>query len=145
MKTVAKYNLYKGLSTFLTLGTPLITLASCSEFFVDRSSTAISAAGMFALLITLLFTKDKIMENFKMPSAFIITAASFVLIVMIENLLVPVKTICLASMITTFIDELTFKNWYKRIEAFYSSGLSTFKKFGFLFTTTEKIEPLKEK
>ena len=64
MKTVAKYNTFKGISTLLTAGTPFISLLSCSELFVHRSETAISAAGVFAMLFAILFFKDKLLENF---------------------------------------------------------------------------------
>ena len=60
MKPIAKYNTYKGVSTVLTVGTPIITLACCSDMFVHRSETAISAAGMFGLLLAALLLKDKI-------------------------------------------------------------------------------------
>ena len=64
MKPVAKYNTCKGVSTVLTVGTPIITLLCCGDMFVHKSSTAISAAGMFGILIAALFLKDKIAENF---------------------------------------------------------------------------------
>ena len=79
MKTVAKYNICKGVSTLLTMGTPIVTLACCGSFFRERSSTAISAAGLMVILISLLFAKDKIAENFKAPSAFAIAGIVLVL------------------------------------------------------------------
>ena len=60
MKNVAKYNIFKGVSTLLTFGTPLLTLSCCGDFFVHRSETAISAAGIFAIVICLLLFKDKV-------------------------------------------------------------------------------------
>ena len=47
------------------MGTPIITLACCGDFFVERPATAISAAGVFAILIALLFAKDKLAEKIK--------------------------------------------------------------------------------
>lgn len=139
MKTVAKYNLYKGISTFCTVGAPIVTLLCCSDMFVHRSETAISAAGAFAILICLLFMKDKLAENFKAPSAFIVSFVSLVLILIIENIMVPVKTICLVTMITSGIDEVTFKKWYKAIEISLPDNVSAYKTAGFIFTTTKNL------
>ena len=91
MKEVGKYNTFKGISTLLTMGTPIITLACCGDFFVDRPATAISAAGMFAILIALLLGKDKLAEKIKFQSAFIISAVVLVLIVVMENIILPMK------------------------------------------------------
>lgn len=139
MKPVAKYNLNKGVSTLLTVGTPIVTLASCSDFFVHRSDTAISAAGMFAIFISLLFLKDKIAENFKMPCAFIISAASLVLLLLVESLLRPLKYVCIATLIATGIDELTFKRFYKQLYITFPDNSEVFKIAGFMFTTSSKL------
>ena len=140
MKPVAKYNACKAMSTMLTIGSPIITLASCSELFVHKSGTAISAAGMFAILIALLFAKDKIAENFKMPSALVVTITGFVLVTIVENLLAPVKMVCIVTMITAGVDELTFKQWYKSAQALLPDRAEVYKKFGFIFTTSGKLE-----
>lgn len=139
MGTVFKYNLYKGLSTFCTIGSPIITLACCSDFFVHNSGTSLSAAGMFAIFIALLFCKDKLAENFKMPSAFIVAAVCFGLILIVEKLLAPIKIVCLVTMITAGVDELTFKQWYKAIKSFMPEVASNYEHFGFIFTTTNKL------
>lgn len=140
MKIVAKYNLFKGISTVATIGTPIITLLSCSNLFVHRSDTAISAAGIFAILIVLLLFKDKIAENFKLPSAFILSTVLFVLILLIENIITPVKYIALTTMIASGVDEITFKRIYKSIEAQLPEA-AQYKKFaGFLFTTSKSLE-----
>lgn len=140
MKPVAKYNSCKAMSTMLTIGSPIITLASCSELFVHKSGTAISAAGMFAILIALLFAKDKIAENFKMPSALVVAITGFVLVTIVENLLAPVKMVCIVTMITAGVDELTFKQWYKSAQALLPDRAEVYKKFGFIFTTSGKLE-----
>jgi hypothetical protein len=140
MKKVAKYNLYKGISTTLTVGTPIITLCCCSDFFIHRSDTAISAAGVFAILISLLLFKDKIAEHFKMPSAFVLSTVLLVLIIMIENILLPVKYVCISTMCSTFIDEITFKRFYKSITYALSEEHLAYKHFGFIFTTSERLE-----
>ena len=139
MKIVAKYNTFKGISTVLTIGTPIVTLACCSDFFIHRSETAISAGAIFAILIVLLLFKDKILEHWKVPSAFVVSLILFILIILVENIITPVKYICLATMIATGIDELTFKMLYKNIEAILPKEAAAFKHFGFLFTSSEKI------
>ena len=139
MKTVAKYNTCKGVSTALSVGTPLVTLALCGDFFVHRSDTAISAAGIFAILIAMLFFKDKIAEKFKSPSALVVSIIVLVLILLVENILYPVKCVCIATIAACGVDELTFKNWYKQIEKGLPEDSDTYKHFGFIFTTTQKL------
>ena len=116
MKTVAKYNLFKGISTFCTVGTPIITLMSCSNLFIHRSDTAISAAGIFTILVSILLLKDKIAENFKVPSAFVLSTVLFVGILLVEKIMLPMKIVALATMITSGIDEITFKRIYKQMD-----------------------------
>lgn len=142
MTKVAKYNIFKGVSTGLTLGTPIIALACCGDFFVHRSETAVSAAGMFAILLTLLFCKDKIVEHWKMPSAFVLSVVAFLLIVMIENILLPMKCVCIATMIASGVDELTFKRFYKDIELILPEEAQSFKRFGFLFTKEQTLSTI---
>lgn len=139
MKSVAKYNAFKGVSTALTVGTPLITLACCGDFFVHRTETAISAAGLFAILIAALFFKDKIAEKFKSPSALIISIAVLILCVLIEHIILPVKYVCIATIAASGVDELTFKQWYKRIEKAFPESVGDYKHAGFVFTTTQKL------
>ena len=139
MKQVGKYNTFKGISTLLTIGTPIITLACCGDFFVERPATAISAAGVFAILIALLFAKDKLAEKIKTPSAFIISAAVLVIIVVVENILLPVKYVCIATMIASGVDELTFKRMYKALECKMPQCWQAYEHFGFIFAKTQDI------
>ena len=139
MKQVGKYNTFKGISTLLTIGTPIITLACCGDFFVERPATAISAAGVFAILIALLFAKDKLAEKIKSPSAFIISAAVLVIIVMVENILLPMKYVCIATMIASGVDELTFKRMYKALECKMPQCWQAYEHFGFIFAKTQDI------
>lgn len=139
MGKVGKYNLFKAISTVLTIGAPLITLGCCSEMFVHKSGTAVSAAGMFAILVCLLFAKDKIAENFKMPSAFVFSAVSLVLIIMIEQILLPIKLVCIVTLITSGVDELSFKPLYKSIEMSMPETAKAYKKAGFIFSTSKKL------
>lgn len=139
MKQVAKYNTFKGVSTFLTVGTPIITLACCGDLFVHRADTAVSAAGVFAILIALLFFKDKIAERFKSPSALVVAIIVFALCVIVEKIILPVKIVCIASIAACGIDEATFKSWYKRLEKHLPEIADDYKHFGFIFTTTQKL------
>ena len=139
MKQVGKYNTFKGISTLLTMGTPIITLACCGDFFVERPATAISAAGIFAILIALLFAKDKLAEKIKTPSAFIISAAVLVIIVVVENILLPMKYVCIATMIASGVDELTFKRMYKALECKMPQCWQAYEHFGFIFAKTQDI------
>lgn len=139
MKTVAKYNTLKGVSTGLTFGTPLITLLCCGNMFVHRSETALSVAGIFTLLIVLLFAKDKLAEWFKAPSALVLSSVTLVLIILVEHIILPMKYVCIATMISCGVDELTFKHWYKQVEAQLPAIAKSYKKVGFLFTTTKKV------
>lgn len=145
MKQVAKYNTCKGVSTALTIGTPIVTLACCGNFFIHRSDTSISAAGMFALFIVILLFKDKFAENFKMPSAFILSSVMFILLLMVEKIILPIKYVCITTMIATGVDELTFKRLYKEIELMMSEQAKIFKHMGFIFTTTENLEAMNTK
>lgn len=139
MKEVGKYNTFKGISTLLTIGTPIITLACSGDFFVERPATAISAAGVFAILIALLFAKDKLAEKIKTPSAFIISAAVLVIIVVVENIILPMKYVCIATMIASGVDELTFKRMYKALECKMPQCWQAYEHFGFIFAKTQDI------
>ena len=139
MRAVAKYNTFKGVSTALTIGTPIATLACCGDFFVHRADTAISAAGIFSILIASLFLKDKIAENFKSPSALILSAIILVLVCMVENIIFPIKCVCIATIAACGVDELTFKRWYKQIERAFPQGANDYKHFGFLFTSSQNL------
>ena len=139
MKPVAKYNTCKGISTALTVGTPIITLCCCSDMFVHRSETAISAAGVFAILLALLFAKDKIAENFKIPSAFVLSFVMLVALLMIEELIQPLKYVCITTLCTSGVDELTFKRMYKRIESKFPQGYESNKIAGFMVTTSSSL------
>ena len=139
MKEVGKYNTFKGISTLLTIGTPIITLACCGDFFTERPATAISAAGVFAILIALLFAKDKLAEKIKTPSAFIISAAVLVIIVVVENIILPMKYVCIATMIASGVDELTFKRMYKALEYKMPQSWQAYEHFGFIFARTQDI------
>ena len=139
MKEVGKYNTFKGISTLLTIGTPIITLACCGDFFTERPATAISAAGVFAILIALLFAKDKLAEKIKTPSAFILSAAVLVIIVVVENIILPMKYVCIATMIASGVDELTFKRMYKALECKMPQCWQAYEHFGFIFARTQDI------
>lgn len=139
MGVVARYNIYKSISTILTIGAPLLSLASCSELFVHRSETAISAAGVFAILFALLFFKDKLLENFKAPSPLIISICGLIILHLIENIIYPMKIVFWVTVVSTGIDELTFRRLYKGIERTFGDGLNDYKRFGFLFIRSSAL------
>lgn len=139
MKTVARYNVYKLISTVLTMGTPIISLASCSELFIHRSDTSISAAGVFAILISFLFFKDKMLEKFKAPSPLVISIVGLILIHLIESIIYPIKIVFWVTVITTGVDAVTFRRMYKDIEKTLGDITKDYLKFGFLFTTTDNL------
>ena len=142
--SVAKYNIFKSVSTVLTIGAPIITLACCSDFFVQNTGTSISAAGVFALLIAALIFKDKMAEHFKMPSAMVIAGISLILIIMVEQILLPIKIVCMVTLISGGIDKLTFERLYKAQEMLLPEQAKAFKFAGFMFTTTKKLNNLKQ-
>ena len=139
MKTVAKYNTYKGISTALTFGTPIVTLLCCGDIFVERSEITISATGIFVILLVLLFAKDKLLEYFKAPSALILSTVVLVLILLIEHIIAPMKVVCIATMIASGIDECTFKRFYTSIASKLPLTAADYKHLGFLFTNTKKL------
>ena len=139
MKSVAKYNIFKAISMLLTVGTPIVTICSCSDLIVHRSDTAISTAGMFAILISLLFAKDKVAEHLKMPSAFVLSTVVFIFIIVLESILLPMKYVCIATMCTSGLDELTFKRFYKNVESSLPEQASRKKIAGFIFSTTKSL------
>ena len=117
----------------MTMGTPIATLITCSDMFVHRSDTAISASGLFTIFLLLLVFKDKIVENFKMPSAFVLSLAIFILIVMLESIILPVKYVCGATIVTTAVDEVTFKRYYKQLGLEILEDKTNRKIAGFIF------------
>jgi len=140
MASVAKYNTFKGISTLLGVGTPLITLLCTSKSFVYTPEGAISFTGVIAMLFAALFLKDKIAENWKAPSVFIVASIIFIGVIVIEHIISPIKWIALITMVTSGIDEITFKRWYKVIEASLPESAKYHKVIGFLFTTTKKLK-----
>lgn len=139
MKLVAKYNVFKALSSLLTISTPILTLLSCSELFVHRSDTAISTAGIVTIVISVLIFKDKILENFKMPSPFLFSAIALVLIVCIESIIYPIKCVLVSTCVVTGVDTLTFRRIYKNAEKFLPDKAEKFKNFGFIIAKTDTI------
>lgn len=142
MKMVAKYNTYKAISTLLTVGTPMVTLLACGDSFLQSPKSTVSAAGIFMLLFSVLLFKDKIMENFKMPSATIIALIVLILVMLIENILAPIKIMCIMTIAASGIDKLTFDPAYHALEKAMGDGAQIYKHFGFLFCKTETVEEL---
>ena len=139
MKIVSKYNTTKAASTLLTMGTPIVSLFSCSELYVHRSDTAISVAGVFAILLSILFFKDKIAENFKLPSPFVISVAGLAIILLIESIMDPLKIVFVSTIAATGVDAVTFRRIYKNIEKDLSESADKYKKLGFIIAKSSDI------
>ena len=144
MKQVAKYNTYKAVSTVLTVGTPIATLACCGDFFIHRSDTAISAAAVFAFLISMLFVKDKMMEFLKSPSGLKVAVIGFVACIILQNLLIPLTWVFGMTIASTAVDELTFKRLYNKLLLNMPLSYKNYEHFGFIFCKTDKLLASKE-
>ena len=139
MSNVAKYNLFKFLSMLIT-SIPIIAVTFYySDVIVQSSGASVSVTGIVAILLIGLFFKNKIAENFKIPSPFIISAALFVTILLVEQVLLPAKYTCLTAMLACGVDELTFKNVYKRVELLLPDKKKAYKHFGFYFCRTSTL------
>lgn len=138
MSKIAKYNVTKGISTVLTMGTPIITLV-CSSAEIITPAGKMSVTACLVCLLVMLFMKDKLAEHLKMPSAFVLSAILFGLILMIEHILIPLKAVLVATMIVSGIDELTFKRIYKNVENELPDSVDKYKHVGFIFTTSKNI------
>ena len=145
MKDVGKYNIYKGVSTVLTLGSPIVTLFACGDFFLERSDRTISAAAVFTILVVLLLGRDKLAEKMKFPSAFVLSLGVLVFITIVESIIYPIKIICIVTAITSGLDKITFEHLYKNIEAVLPDIYKGFMHCGFICTTTENLQAAAEK
>ena len=58
----------KAISMILSVGTPSATMIILNESLANSPAGAISIVGVIVILISALIMKDKIAENFKMPS-----------------------------------------------------------------------------
>ena len=114
------------------------------DFFTKRPATAISGAAVFALLLVALFAKDKLAEKFKAPSALVVAIIVFLFCVIVESILLPLKVISLATIVACGVDELTFKNFYKRIELSFPEKAAALKRFGFYPHAQATIDKLTE-
>lgn len=141
---VAKYNIYKAISTLLTVGTPMATLLACGDSFLQSPKSTVSAAGVFMLLFSILLFKDKMLEHFKMPSATIIALVILILVMLIENILAPIKIMCIMTIAASGIDKLTFDPMYHAIEKALGDEAQIYKHFGFLFCKSATVEALRE-
>ena len=145
MKDVGKYNIYKGVSTVLTLGAPIVTLFACGDFFLERSDRTISAAAVFTILVVLLLGRDKLAEKMKFPSAFVLSLGVLVFITIVESIIYPIKIICIVTAITSGLDKFTCDHLYKNIEAVLPDIYKGFMHCGFICTTTENLQAAAEK
>ena len=139
MGEVGKYNIFKTLSILITCIPTLVVAFSYSDVIVCSSGASISSAGIIGIFIAFLFLKNKIAENFKMPSPFVAAAILFGIIILIEQILLPVKFTCLTVMIACGIDELSFKRIYKRIEFLMPEKSKAYKHLGFYIVKSKTL------
>ena len=139
MKQVAKYNLFKLLSVLITCIPTLLVSYHFTKDIVKDPGQSISLAGVIGIIVVAAFMKDKIAENFKMPSPFIVSTIIFIFVIVIEKILVGVKFTCLSAMIFCAIDELIFKRIYKRLDMLMPENKEVYKHFGFYFCKTETL------
>ena len=140
MKEVGKYNLFKVLSIIITCVPPLIVAYWLGDMIVYDAGASISLAAIIAMLTAFLFLKNKLFENIKVPSPFIISTVLFVLLIAVEQIIVPAKWVSGTVMVCTAIDELSFKRIYTRVEMLLPETAKAYKHFGFYFCKTDKLK-----
>lgn len=145
MKEVGKYNLFKALSIILTVVPPILVAYCFGDMIVYDASASISLAAIIAILVALFFLKNKILENFKVPSVFVISLVLFIILMAVEQIIVPAKWVCGTTVVCCGLDELIFKRIYKRVEALLPEKREAYKHFGFYFCKTSKITGDNEK
>lgn len=139
MREIGKYNLFKALSILITCIPPLVVAYFFGDLIVYDTGASISLAAIIAIFVVLLFLKNKIFENFKVPSAFVIALTLFIILVCVEQIIIPAKFVCGTVMICAGIDELTFKRIYKHIELLLPEKREAYKHFGFYFCKTSTV------
>lgn len=139
MKLVGKYNTFKGLSLAISAGVPLTTAALVSDFFVETTTTSISTAGVIALLICGLILKDKLLEQFKSPTAFKISVALLMIVLLIESIIMPMKYVLIAAVVALGVDTIFFKRMYTITESQLPEKREMYKHLGFIFCKTETL------
>lgn len=144
MNFVMKYNILKGISSLLTVGTPSAIMIIMNIALADTPAGAISIVGIISILFAIFFLKDKIAENFKLPSPLVTAIIILVAVLLLENVILLVKYTCIVMIAICGIDELTFKSWYKRLEKQFikthtNIDLNDYKKLGFIISTTKKL------
>lgn len=140
MKKVFKYNLFKSLSLLITCVPSFVITSYYGDFIIRDSKATISFAGVISILVAVLFLKNKIAENFKVPSPFIIACVLFFLTILIEHILIQVRMTCLVIMISCGVDEFTFKRIYKNIEVLMPEKMKAYKHLGFYVCKSDKLK-----
>lgn len=138
MKSVAKYNIFKGISTLLTVGTPVVTLACCGDFIVHRTDTAFSTAGVIAIIFSAYMLKDKIAENFK-PPLWAACLIGIVIIEIIKSIIMPVEIVLITTAAATGLDTVTFDKFCKQMYKHFPESTEEKTHFGFIFTHTKTL------
>ena len=143
MKPILKYNTLKGISVFLTMGAPSLSMIILSTILADTPIGGISIIGVLGVLFGCYFAKDKLAENFKLPSPLVAALIMLGIIILLEGIIVLAKYTCVITIAVCGVDELTFKAWYKRLEQeilkTFNINLNDYKKLGFVISTSKKL------
>lgn len=144
MTRVAKYNTCKAVSMVLTMGTPIVTLFSCSTLYIHRSETTLSAAGVLMFIILGFLFKDKLLENFKLPSPLIFCLCGLAFSLMVQSIMTTIIYMFATSVIATGIDTFTFRSVCKKYDILFPKKTEAYKHFGFIFAKNSTIEELRD-
>ena len=61
------------------------------------------------------------------------------LCILLENIITPIKYVCVATFAATGVDEFTFKSWYKKLERAFPAAALDYKHAGFVFASSKKL------
>lgn len=141
MSTLKKYNICRGVSTLLCVGTPITVAAINGQLLVDRPSKAISLTGIIAILLVGLFCKDKLLEQLKTPTVAKVCLAIWLCIQLFRNIIEPIEQIVFYTFIVAFVDELTLKRMYNNYKTLLlANNIIKTEYFGFIFSLLSKEE-----
>lgn len=137
---VAKYNTYKAFSTVLTFGTPIVSVIACGGFYRNDGGACISLAAVMAFLLSALFLKDKLAEQFKSPTALKVAVIGLIFCFVVEAIIQAMQVVFGCTVIACLIDEVSFKRLYHELEYKFPKEAEAFKHIGFYVTTTERLK-----
>lgn len=142
---VAKYNIFKAISTVLTFGTPIVSVIACGGFYRNDGGACVSLAAVMAFLLSALFLKDKLAEQFKSPTALKISAAGLIFCFIVEAIVQAMQVMFGCTVIACLIDETTFKRFYVEMERKFPEDARVYKHIGFYIMNSDKLNSENEK